>query len=219
MIGAVLQYGVIYWGIPRLNALGLEPLVAWMMLSVPLIFLPIIAYGLVLLRTEDGNGHWVERLRFQRPSAQDWLWGLSGLLGISIGSLAMFKLCGALSLNPVPPFARNVHPLTVGQLWILPLWAIYWPINILGENLVWRGIILPRMEARLGDRAWLLNAFLWGVFHLAFGLGNLLVLLPTLILVPLIAQQRQNTWLAVLMHGGLSLPGFIALFLGLSVGV
>ncbi len=108
-----------------------------------------------------------------------------------------------------------MEPFTGDRLWMLGLWAVYWPINILGEELVWRGIVLPRMEVVLGGSAWLLNAILWGVFHLAFGLGNMLVLVPTLILVPLIAQQRRSTWLAVLLHAGLSGPGFVALALGL----
>jgi hypothetical protein len=71
------------------------------------------------------------------------------------------------------------------------------------------------MEARLGSRAWTLNAALWGAFHIPFGPGNLLVLLPTLLVVPWIAQRRRNTWLAVLLHAGLSGPGFVALALGL----
>lgn len=76
--------------------------------------------------------------------------------------------------------------------------------------------MLPRMQERFGRSAWLLNAGLWGAFHLAFGPGNLIVLLPTLILVPLVAQRRHNNWLAVLLHAGLSGPGFIALALGLA---
>jgi membrane protease YdiL (CAAX protease family) len=215
LVGGLLQYGVIYWGVPSLTAAGVEPIVAWMLLSIPFIFLPIIACGLWVLRTEPGTQNWIERLRLGRPSARDWLWGVLGLIGVAVGSGVMFWLCAALGLDPNPPFARNIQPLTGDRLWMLGLWAVYWPFNILGENLVWRGIVLPRMEARLGDVAWLFNAILWGVFHLAFGLGNNIVLLPTFLLVPLIAQRRRNTWLAVLLHAGLSGPGFVALALGL----
>jgi membrane protease YdiL (CAAX protease family) len=108
----------------------------------------------------------------------------------------------------------DVQVLTWDRWWIAGLWLVYWPINILGEELIWRGVLLPRMEARIGARAWLLNAPLRGAFHAAFGLGNNLVLVPSLVIVPLIAQRRRSTWLAVLMNGALSLPGFIALALG-----
>jgi membrane protease YdiL (CAAX protease family) len=215
LIGSLLQVGVVFWGVPSLTAAGIEPMAAWMLLSLPFIFAPIIALGLAVLRIEPQPRSWIERLRLQRPSARDWLWGCLAVLGLVVGSGLMFGLCKALGLDPNAPFSRGMQPLTGERLWMLGLWAIYWPINILGEELVWRGILLPRMEARLGDRAWQLNALLWGIFHLAFGLGNVLVLIPTLILVPLIAQRRRNTWLAVLLHAGLSGPGFIALALGL----
>lgn len=106
-------------------------------------------------------------------------------------------------------------PLGPGDGWMVAVWAVYWPINLLAEELVWRGVVLPRMEARVGSWAWLLNGAAWGVVHLGFGPGNLIVLLPTLIVVPLVAQRRRSVWLAVALHAALSGPGFVALALGL----
>lgn len=215
LMGCLLQFIVVYLAVPALGAVGVEPMVAWMLISIPLIFAPIIAWGIRILRAEPQPRSWWERLRLKRPSAKDWLWGGLALIGVVLGSGAMFALCALLGLDPNSPFSRGMQPLMGDRLWMLGLWAVYWPINILGEELVWRGILLPRMEVHLGTRAWQLNALLWGIFHLAFGPGNVLVLVPTLILVPLIAQRRRNTWLAVLLHAGLSGPGFIALALGL----
>jgi hypothetical protein len=64
------------------------------------------------------------------------------MVGIGVGSLLMLKLCQGLALNPLPPFARDVTALTADKLWVVGLFALYWPINILGQNLVWRGILL-----------------------------------------------------------------------------
>ena len=214
--GGGLVGGVVYLGVPALTAAGVDPLVSWMLLSVPLVFVPIIASGCLLLRTEKGRQPWRARLRLHRPTAADWAWGWLGLACIAAGSAAMLQLCSDLDLDPSPPFSRDLRPIVGSRLWMLGLWTVYWPINILGEEFAWRGVLLPRMQNRLGDPAWLLNAALWGAFHIAFGLGNLLVLLPTLICVPLIAQRRRNTWLAVLMHAGLSGPGFVAVALGLA---
>jgi membrane protease YdiL (CAAX protease family) len=214
--GGALVWGVVHRGVPALVRAGVEPLPAWMLLSLPFVFAPILAGGIWLLRSEPRRAGWRERLRLRRPSARDLGAGLVALAAMAAASGALFALCGALRLDPSPPFARNLVPLAGGRLWILALWAVYWPVNILGEELVWRGIVLPRMEARLGASAWQLNTVLWGAFHLGFGPGNLLVLLPTLILVPWLAQRRQSTWLAVLLHAGLSGPGFVALALGLT---
>jgi membrane protease YdiL (CAAX protease family) len=206
---------VVHAGVPALARRGVEPLAAWLLLSPPLVFLPILAAGAWLLRAEPPGPPWRERLRLARPTGRDWLWGIGGLLAIGIGSGLAFQLCLAVGLEPNPSFARGVAPLGRERLWILGLWLLNWPLNILGEELVWRGVLLPRMEVQLGARAWLWNGLLWGVFHFAFGPGNLIVLLPSLALVPFVAQRRRNTWLAVLLHAGLSGPGFAALALGL----
>jgi len=216
LVGSLLTFAVVYAGVPALTAVGIEPMVAWMLLAIPCIFAPIIAAGLAVLRSEPRPASWVVRLRLQRPTRQDLGWGLLALVALVLGSGLMFALCVALGLESSPPFSRNLQPLTGDRLWVLGLWVVYWPINILGEELVWRGVLLPRMEVRYGAQAWQLNAVLWGLFHLAFGPGNLLVLIPTLVLVPLISQRRQSTWLAVLLHAGLSGPGFVALALGLA---
>ena len=212
--GGLLVAATVWLGVPALAAAGVQPLAAWMALAIPVVFTPIVACGWWIVRAEPARGSWIDRLRLRRPSRADWLWGLAGVVGIGAGTAALFRACAELGLDPNPPFARDVQ--VAGRPWLLGLWAVYWPINILGEELVWRGVSLPRMEARLGERAWLLNAALWGAFHTSFGVGNLLILLPTLVAIPWIAQRRRNTWLAVLLHAGLSGPGFVALALGLA---
>jgi len=215
VIGGLLQFFVVYLCVPTLSGIGIMPLGSWMILSIPLIFLPVIAGGLIILRLEKGTEKITKRLLFHKLNKNDWLWFLTGLIIMAAGSAIMFKLCAVLGLDSNPPFARNAKAWTEGHLWMFALWAVYWPFNILGENIVWRGVILPRMERKVGKFAWLLNAFFWGVFHLAFGIGNLIILLPTLIVVPFIAQRTHNTWTAVMLHASLSGPGFIALAFGM----
>jgi membrane protease YdiL (CAAX protease family) len=99
---------------------------------------------------------------------------------------------GALTLglgevNLHPPF-MHFEPLAPGRYWILAAWLPFWLLNILGEEFLWRGVLLPRQEAALGQRAWLANAAGWGLFHLAFGWQLLTLLLPILVIVPYIAQ-------------------------------
>jgi membrane protease YdiL (CAAX protease family) len=113
-----------------------------------------------------------------------------------------------------PPGVPPPAALTRETLWFVAVWLLSWPSNMLGEELTWRAVVLPRMEAYFGQKAWLLNAALWLVFHLAFGPGNLLVLLPTLAIVPWVTQRRRNAWLGLVLHATLSLPGFIAMALG-----
>ena len=104
--------------------------------------------------------------------------------------------------------------MTGDRLWMLGVWAVYWPLNILGEEFAWRAVILPRMEAQFGGAGWLVNAAFWGIAHVPFGPGNLLVILPTLLIVPWMASRRRSTWVAVALHVFLSGPGFVGLALG-----
>lgn len=216
VLGCLLQFVAIYWAVPLLSdKTGIMQLGSWMILSIPIIFLPIAIGGFILLRTEQGVKKLSERLLLHKLTKKDWWVCLMGFLVMAVGSGITFTLCSMLGLNSNPPFARNVQAWTDGHFWMFGLWALYWPINILGENIVWRGVILPRMEIRIGKLAWLLNAFMWGLFHLAFGLGNIIILLPTLLVVPYVAQKSRNTWTAIILHAGLSFPGFIALAFGL----
>lgn len=215
LIGMVIQFPVVYVLVPWLSASGLPRLASWMILSPFLIFSPIAAAGYLIVRREEAKQGLWDRLRLRSLTPRDWKWTLAGLLAMGLGSGAMFGLTAAVGLDSNPPFARNAEPWSGGLLWMFALWAAYWPINILVENIVWRGIILPRFEERVGGLAWLLNAVLWAVFHTAFGLGNILVLVPTLLVVPFVAQKTHNTWTAIILHATLSGPGFMAIAFGL----
>lgn len=215
IIGSLLQYITIYLAVPILSERKVNNLCAWMILSVPMIFVPVITGGILILLSERKVQNLKERLRIRKLTKYDLKQTFFGFLGIIVGSGIAFTFCRLLKLDTNPPFARNAEAWTNGHLWMFALWALYWPVNILGENFVWRGVVLPRMERKIGKSAWLLNAFLWGLFHLAFGLGNLIILLPTLIIVPFIAQKTHNTWTAIILHACLSGPGFIALAFGL----
>lgn len=213
-IGGSLVFGVTHWGVPRLADAGLDPFAAWMLLSVPFVFVPITLLGWRLLRSEGPSPSWVERLRLRRLTRQDWLWAALGSIAILVGSALLSRVCEALGL-PIDPFARAPRAWAPDRAWMFVLWAIYWPFNILGEEFVWRGVILPRMEARSGSRAWCWNSALWASFHIGFGAGNILTVGPALLLVPLLSQRRRSTWLAVVLHAAISLPGMIAIALGL----
>jgi membrane protease YdiL (CAAX protease family) len=85
----------------------------------------------------------------------------------------------------------------------------------MGEEFLWRGVMLPRQEAAHGKYAWLFHGLGWGLFHIAFGWQLLIMLLPLIFIQTYIVQRTQNSWVGVIMHGGLNGPSFIAISLGL----
>lgn len=102
LFGSLLVFATDYVGVPSFAAAGLEPMAAWMLLAIPLVFIPLVLSGIFLLRAEGGEGDWRGRLGLERPSARDWLWGLGGIVGIAAGSAAAFAACASLGLDPNP---------------------------------------------------------------------------------------------------------------------
>ena len=108
-----------------------------------------------------------------------------------------------------------MEPLAPGRYWILAAWLPFFAVNILGEEVLWHGLLLPRQETAFGRRAWLVSGLGWLVFHVPFGPVILLTLWPTVFIIPYAVQRRQNTWIGVVVHAGLNGPGFLAVAFGL----
>ncbi len=206
---------------------GIEVVVAWFIVGGLAVFAPILVVGALLLRAERRGGRrgpdapslWRDRLRFRRMDRSDWLWALGGLAAIGVatgaiqGLLILFR--GEVDLHPT---FMAFEPLGPGRYWILAAWLPFWVVNILGEEVVWRGVVLPAQEHALGRAAWLANGAGWFLFHLAFGWELMLVLLPICLILPWIAQRTRNSWVAVILHGGLNGPAFVAVALGVVGG-
>lgn len=218
--GALLLFVATHLLIPVLShATGVEPIVFWFLVGGLGVFAPLALAGFALLAREPARGdrpRWTGRLRFRRMNRADWLWSVGAMVAVGALSAAMQLLLGALrgGFDPHPPFMA-FEPLTPGRYWILGAWLPFWVLNILGEEFLWRGVMLPRQEAALGERAWMTNAAGWLLFHLAFGWQLMVALLPILIVLPYTAQRRQNTWVAVVIHAGMNGPGFLAVAFGL----
>jgi membrane protease YdiL (CAAX protease family) len=74
--------------------------------------------------------------------------------------------------------------------------------NIAGEELWWRGYLLPRQEAASGPMAWLSHGLLWAAFHVFFQATawDMIRMMPTCCALAFVAQSRKNTWPGVVAH-------------------
>ncbi len=216
---ALLMFAATEFLIPAFSdATGLETVLSWFLVGGLAVFTPLVIVGYVLLRRESPlreQGRWATRLRFRRMDRGDWLWGVGAIAAIGVLSaiiqFALSTLDDGLDLHPS---FMAFEPLSAGRYWILAAWIPFWILNIMGEEFLWRGVILPRQEAALGRGAWVANALGWLLFHLAFGWQLVVMLLPILIILPYAAQRRQNTWVGVVIHAGVNGPGFVAVALG-----
>ena len=229
----------LYAALPALLRLGLAPFHAFVVsFTVPAALLFALAFALC---KRDGYAlSWSAlktRLRLQLMTGADWLWVIGGVVVYT--TLGGLSFTAQLLISAFPAIAPpDFWPpwLTPGTTFDLGAWATYigapllgnWRaavlfgvmlfFNIFGEELWWRGYILPRQEQAHGRWAWVMNGLLWWLWHLAFYPWQVFALLPICLIIPFVAHRRQNTWPAIIIHwaNGLSLVLLLAAVLGLA---
>lgn len=159
------------------------------------------------------------RMRYPRLCLSDVLWGIAiAALGIVLG----FGLLSQVSLfiirsgfiplpaglpaldNPLATMSmdmlnRSAGGQIRGQWSILLLFVVMYFFNIVGEELWWRGYILPRQELAFGRFTWLVHGLLWACFHV-FKWWDILTLMPVCLSVAYISQKRRNNWAGLIAH-------------------
>jgi membrane protease YdiL (CAAX protease family) len=161
------------------------------------VFLGLLLATILALRAEGTPLGWAslkERLWLKRMDAAAWRWTLPLLVLYLVLSFLLNMLAGFVyeALGFWPPDADI--PLTnIAYLLILL------PLNILSEELWWRGCLLPRQELAHGKIAWLVNGVLWSLFHF-FKWWAVPFLLLKQWMLPYLVQRTRNTTPAILIH-------------------
>lgn len=215
---AILMFGLTKYLIPYLSQItGQETILFWFIVGGLGIFLPLIITGIIILKIEGiSKQTWKERLRFRKITRRDLLWCFAGFIAVGVLSVLIMKgLEIAIGQFDHSPAFMSFEPLGKGRYWLLLVWFPYWILNILGEEFLWRGVMLPRQEIAFGKYAWLIHGFGWGLFHIAFGWQMLITLIPLIFIQSYVVQKTKNSWIGVIMHGGLNGPSFIAICFGL----
>jgi membrane protease YdiL (CAAX protease family) len=129
-------------------------------------------------------------------------------------SYQVFSLAGMWLIDtgiiPISDDIQTVNSLLSGLSgrWdILVIYFLMLFFNIAGEELWWRGYILPRQEMAFGEKTWMLHGVMWTFFHL-FKWWDLIGLLPVCLIISYMSQQKQDNW-----------PSFIAHYLFNGLGV
>jgi membrane protease YdiL (CAAX protease family) len=219
--GALLLFLTTRVGVPMLvSVTGAEAVVMWFLAAGTLLFGPLLLMAVMVLyreRRSGSAGSWGARLWLLPMNGGDWLWAIGGLaaIGVLTGGIgaALGTLQDGTSLHPsFMAFA----PLGPSRYWILGAWLPFFVLNILGEEFIWRAVVLPRQEVTFGGKAWLLNGILWLLFHAAFPWQVLVTLVPITFILPYVVQRRGNTWIGVVIHAAFGAAGFLALAFGLA---
>lgn len=220
-IPGLVCIGTIRYGVPVAMTAGVSQLVAFhIALYVPCALLGLTA--ILGYRLEGRPMRWSsfrDRMRLGSMSGKGWLITVGATILILIledlltpaqhllASIPLFAPPDWLAA-PFNPLKSFELPLThfmdtelAGQHWIPVAYVPCLLANILGEELLWRGYLLPRQELAFGKWAWLVNGLCWIVLFHMFMPWIFLTIIPTMVLVPWLAQRQQSTVIAIVIHG------------------
>jgi membrane protease YdiL (CAAX protease family) len=197
-VPALVGAGAHYIAWPYLVSLGLSQEDGYYC-STMIVFASLLIAALVAYVLEGNPVNWrcfSQRYRLRRMGWREWKWTLAGLLVYlplayltTVLALAVYE-CLAF----VPPDSGPSGPVTNVPLYLLGL-----VLNIVSEELWWRGYVLPRQELQYGRIAWLLHGVLWACFH-GFKWWAVPFMLFTTWIVPFIAQRLKNTTPGLVSH-------------------
>ncbi len=206
---ALVLYVTTHVAIPSVTqSLGLPPIVWFMTFSAFYVLGPLLVIALMRLRGEalEDVPVWRERLRFRpldRLTAADWRVALTALAAASLASAALFVSLTALGVKEIAPtFLQNSGDQALAQTDLFYSLAAFATLSVTAQEILWRGVCLPRQEQSLGAEAWTANAVGWAIFHVAFGWNLLLIMLPVLVAVPYAAQRQRSSSVGVVVHAG-----------------
>ena len=211
------------------------------LLTLGLIWL--FALSMIIVRQEEGDLRWAtikRRLRLNAPRdprtgetrRRLWLWVVPFLIGITVWELVFSSYLDGIWVSIFPFLAeppgydmsvifesQEIMERLVGAWWFLALFVINQVFNtILGEEFLFRGVLLPKMKGVFGKWSWVANGVIFGFYHVhqPWGIPNAIVGGVFFFVFP--AWRYRTTWMGVIVHSAQSVF-FGFLILGLVLGL
>jgi membrane protease YdiL (CAAX protease family) len=238
-LAAAAPMGLLGWvAYPALSA-GLAPLDAGLMrlklFTVGLVWQFVLA--MIILYREEGNirlgtisrRFWLNHPKSARSGETNkalWWWlipfiVLAAALGIGLRSTLVDVWTGIFPFFAEPEgydmasmFTPELRAQMVGAWGLLGLLFVNQLFNtFLGEEFLFRGVLLPKMEGVFGKWDWVANGVLFSFYHLHQPWG-ILATLPADLIFAYSGKRFRSNWFPIILHSGQSVF-FLFLLLGL----
>jgi membrane protease YdiL (CAAX protease family) len=106
-----------------------------------------------------------------------------------------------------------------GAWQVLGLFVVLGIFNsIIGEELLFRGVLLPKMQGVFGKRDWVANGLLFGLYHLHQPWGMFTSIVDGVFLYAWPSRRFRSAWFGIVVHS-MQTVVFIILALGLVLGL
>jgi len=184
------------------------------------LFVPLFIYAIYMTKKE-GNKRYHQilySLSIKLFSRKDWSYAILGLIlvftftGLIFGTSIFLNKYWGIKLLETSPWFIEIKPFIGIEKLLLLAWLPMFFFNIFGEGILWRGYIQNRLK---GKYAWLFCSLLWMIFHLPFGMDLMIMLTPTMLIIPYTFHKTQNTLVGIFIHGFYNGPIFVMIALGI----
>lgn len=224
--GALLLFGIpagamilaYHFGIPVFLSLGISAWKSFLSAQVIPLALLLAASLVAYHKIERRPLTWQalrERFNYPKLTLKAFLQGTGVfiLATIAYGALTPLSMWLRETGWTAPPYGTIIidklpYNGLAGNWELAALYFVVLAFNIVGEELWWRGYILPRQELVHGRFTWLVHGLLWWGFHI-FKWWDLIGLLPVTLLLSYVSQRTQNNWPAFIAHYLLNGLGFL----------
>ena len=240
---AAVPMGILGWVVAPALSADLDPLAAattrlWA-LSVGLIWQFVLS--MIIVRREAGDLRWAtirRRLRLNtprnpksgKPQARLWLWIVPAILLFFLAGILLSPTMDSLWASLFPFLAEppsfgfgsllespDIMARLVGNCGFVAQLVLFSVFNIFGEEFLFRGALLPKMNGVFGKWDWVANGLLFSLYHVHQPWGFLSGLFEDIFLFALPAKRYRSTWKAIIILGSQSVF-FMFIVLGLVMG-
>ena len=199
--------------------------------------------SMIIVRREEGDLRWSTirgRLWLNKPRDPKtgqprgllWLWIVPLLILVAVINMFIGSTLERIWVSLFPFFAEppgfalgsalespEIQAQLVGAWGVLGLFIVSAIFNtVLGEEFLFRGVLLPKMEGVFGKWDWVANGVLMGAYHFHQPWGILGGIITSVFLFSLPSKRFRSTWMAIITHSGQSVF-FLFLILGLVLGL
>ena len=244
---AAVPMGVLGWIIAPVLAPDIteDPIGAAMtrigVLTIGLIWQFILS--MIIVRREEGDLRWSTirgRLWLNKPRDPKtgqprgllWLWVVPLLVLVALLEMFLGSTLDKIWVSIFPFFAEpagfalgsalespEIQAQLVGAWGVLGLFFVNALFNtVLGEEFLFRGVLLPKMEGVFGKWDWVANGVLHGAYHFHQPWGLIGSIITSVFLFALPSKRFRSTWMGIITHSGQSVF-FLFLMLGLVLGL
>jgi membrane protease YdiL (CAAX protease family) len=185
----------------------------------------LFVLSMIIVRQEEGDLRWAtvkRRLRLNTPRDPTsgetrrslWLWVIPFLIATVVWELALTSYADGVWVTVFPFLAeptgysfgaafesQEVLDRLVGAWWFLGLFVVNAVFNtILGEEFLFRGVLLPKMTGVFGRWSWAANGLLFGFYHVHQPGGIMGSVISGVFLYAFPSWRFRSTWMGVIVH-------------------